>query len=310
MTPHSIDQPQGTNAHRPMSLLLQALKQIESKPATESDCELPVIKPIAPPEVDSTHETLAADTAAESPSVPDNSTFHLIRHYHVSETMSEVALANPVDLPSLPSTLEEVKFSGDEPTANERGWFVRGERSRLADEIVGLLPDESRAVVAILSVNGVAAAPVVHDVCEGLAARNAGDVLAIAEVDADSWQDWLEKPTFKDAIAGRAKWRDTLLRDRHDRYTMMARGGLPGREAGSQRRLLKLWEEIGERFAFVVLDASGHNPDDILPVVATCDAAFIAVRLNETNRGDTARLVDKVRRAGCQPCGCLVAEAC
>ncbi|MGH7138865.1 MAG: hypothetical protein ACREHD_24220 [Pirellulales bacterium] len=324
MTSHSIHQAVATNGHRPMSLLLQALKQIESKspaetaaqPSASGEEQTAVTIPSAAAGDDDASHCVASrqsDEAAiqfpaaivagafesQATAAPRESTIQVIRHYSDGETASEVAVAQSVELPML-------AFIASDREPGRNGRRSAGERHRLADELVQLLPDESRAAVAIIAVDGSDVTQLLFDVCAGLAARDAGEVLAIGRKEACPDND-SSKLSFAHAISGRAHWRDLLEPRPYDGFTSLRRGDLNSQEPGFQRRLIRLWEEIGNEFPFVVIDATAGEPDEMVPLVATCDAAFFAVRLHETNRRDAEQLISRIRLSGCHPCGCLVA---
>jgi hypothetical protein len=322
MTSHSIHQAAGTNGHRPMSLLLQALKQIESKspaetlaPSSAGGDERPAATtlsvaaekneaPYRPASLENDESpgafppAIVAGAFESQPAAARGNTIQVIRHYSDGETASEVAVAPPVELPTL-------AFIASDGAPGRQGRRSAGERHRLADELVQLLPDESRAVLALIAVDGSDVSQLLFDVCAGLAARNAGEVLAIARTEA--CRDNNSSRTFAQAISGRARWRDLLEPRPYDGFTSLERGDLNSQEPGFQRRLIRLWEEIGHEFPFVAIDATAAEPDQMVPLVATCDAAFFAVRLHETNRRDAEQLISRIRSSGCHPCGCLVA---
>ncbi|HET6883571.1 MAG TPA: hypothetical protein VFI31_25690 [Pirellulales bacterium] len=301
-----------------MSLLLQALKQIESKPPAEERLEpapgdpgalveVAASKEQIPEQTPEAHEgpvaerqageatsaTVVPATAAESRLAPADQAIELMRRYDESETVSALAFAAPLELEHLP-----LFAPGDGPLNDDRCRFAK--RHRLAEEVVGLLPDESRGVIALVSASGRDGSAVVFDIGEELAALTARNVLVIHAQPAAS----MGGATFSDAMTGRASWRHALVQEPGSRLGRMPRGA--ALQAGANSRgLYKLWDEIGEEFSFVLFDLGGDG-DYVMPILATCDAAFITVRLNDTHRSDTERLLAAIRGAGCQPCGCLV----
>jgi hypothetical protein len=310
-----------------MSLLLQALKQIESKsPAMSVETRVasgssrPRDLAAASVEEEQPAEDALNDARAfgqkqligfppivvvpvggTSPSgESSDNTIHLIRCYNDSETAIEIAVADPLDMDALPCDLAKV-----EPVRDERFWRASRKDYRYFDRIVNLLPDQSRGVIAVLSVEGIEAAPLVLDVCEALAAHDMGDVLAIAEGDSIAP---VGKPTFRDVVDGSVIWREALASGSHNSIGLIAPGDLCSLGNGAQRRLLRTWDELGKHFTFIVLNVPAGESSDAMPVLATCDAVFIAIRLNETNRRDAEHLVEKVRQGGCQLCGCLVVD--
>lgn len=321
MTSHSIDQAAVAGGHRPMSLLLQALKQIESKspveaalasaadsdvsPAETSRTPAPETEelsaPEAPPAIASSAFVAPSPFIAETTAAPCEISIDVVRLYGDSETDSEVAQAEPFELPIVP--LDRPQVASDAPaTANVR----RHDLYRLGEEIWRLLPDDSRAVIAIISIDSECTDPLAHEICTGLADLNRGAVLAIAAEAVVPSASSSSNSTFSDLATGRARWRDAIVRRPHYTFDLLPRGDVRVLETSSRRRLLTIWEEMGEQFAYVVLDVAAVELDQMLPILATCDAAFIAIRLNETRRDEVERFASRIRLSGCHLCGCLV----
>lgn len=359
MTSHTIDQAVVTGGHRPMSLLLQALKQIELKAPSETASISATVVERSTAETEGRPETdVTPDAAAGVPAAAESapmigssalvapSSFHtettapsceisieIVRHYREGETDSAVALAEPCELRFIPPA------SQPDMPANV-GVGPRHASCRLGEEVLRLLPDDSRAVIAIVSFSTADAEPVAHEICTGLAVTRPGGVLSIAE-DAnrpfakssaagrpsrpyganDGLEgrppDFLTRPnraprtgcdaiTFVDVASGSAHWQDAVVRHPHFPFSSLPRGDLRALKLRSRRHLLTVWQELGEQFDYVVLEVATAELDPMLPILATCDAALLALRLNETKRADVEQLDARIRSSGCHVCGCLV----
>ena len=286
MQAHSIDQPSAPLVHRPMSLLLQALKQIESKAPTETN--------IPPPSV------LIASDSDIALTPPRCDTYELIGRFQESQTTSEIAVAGPANVviappPVVPDETTPASISSDEK-----------ERLRFAHEVARLLPDEERAVIALASLEAADLGPVVHQLGLGLAAWGGCNVLAIADPPASTLRKsagWLR---FSDVLKGLGAWQEAISPAAEGRLSTMERGDIDGMKLATGRSLLRLWQELCDRFAYVVVDAGSQYADAAFPLLASCDATFVTVRLNRTNRRAAERLLARIRLIGGRPCGCLV----
>lgn len=320
MIAQSIDQATVAGGHRPMSLLLQALKQIESKGPSEkpnatstadvdaSPCETdrtPRLEAAAPsvpeaaPAIGSSAFIAPSPFIAETTAPPCEISIDVVRQYDDGETESEVALADPCELPRIPLALPQ-----DVPATTKAA--PHRDTYRFGEEVLGLLPDDSRMVMAIVSFDGANAESAAQEICAGLAAADKGPVLAIvAEATAPLSQD-VTDVTFADVASGLAQWQEAVVCHPHSSFSSLPRGDLRAFQVTSRRRLLTIWQELGERFAYVVLELTVAELDQTLPILATCDAAFLTLRLNETKRADVERFAARVRSSGCHLCGCLV----
>lgn len=295
MQAHSVDQPSAPLVHRPMSLLLQALKQIESKAPTLTAAQMPYVH-------------IAGDSQVASPGRGPCQTYELIHHYQESETISEIAAAGPAHV--LCADMVTVPLL---PPAESVARAVPEDKSqrRFAEDVAGLLPDEDRAVIAITSLGTTDLWPLIRELCLGLAARGGGaggEVLAIAEGPPGLSRKPASRLHFTDLLSGRGAWPDALSPDAQGRFNIVERGDLDFIKLGAGRSLLKLWQELSDRFAYVVIDAGSCEADSALPLLASCDATFVAVRLNVTRRRSAERWLARIRSVGGRPCGCLVVE--
>jgi hypothetical protein len=135
-----------------------------------------------------------------------------------------------------------------------------------------------------------------------LVARRAGDVLAIARMPVSV----LKKPTlttrFSDILSFRQTWQTALSSAVQDGFHAIERGDDEILAMVAGRSLLKLWQELTEQFAYVVVDAA------VTGLLTSCENTFAVVRLNRTQPHEAERLVRRIQSIGGRPCGCLVVE--
>jgi hypothetical protein len=292
-----------------MSLLLQALKQIELKApgnlslkpdtdasesaiAGEGDASSAVGAPSGTgalnTRLDKGPSQAIADTRqsdAVVPVPPDCATIELIRQYEDSETATEFALADPPR-----SAVAPLSNALVEPSTRHKSWDDE-RRRRFASDVVRLLPNDDPAIIAL--------APV---------ARRAGDVLAIARMPVSV----LKKPTlttrFSDILSFRQTWQTALSSAVQDGFHAIERGDDEILAMVAGRSLLKLWQELTEQFAYVVVDAGPAESAAVTGLLTSCENTFAVVRLNRTQPHEAERLVRRIQSIGGRPCGCLVVE--
>lgn len=302
MSLQSVDRPVAL-AHRPMSLLLQALRQIETKAP-------PQPSPIAPTDV-----SLASSTAIQSAAtipephsaiaelsgqagqeLPYGGRYETIRVYEPSEIASELAVAGPARLASVP--LVEASL---EPTPAKTN--SRTTRRRLADELVGLLPDECRSVIALTSMDGSDLWPLANELCNELAESKRQPVVAVARLPRSR----RSVPTAGPLSMLYDDWHALLCTDPPDGFSVLDRRQLETARDVSCRALLDLWGRMLDEFAYIVVDAASGGTALKTPMLATSDATFLVVRLGDTGRRQVEQELDRIRAIGGRPCGCLVA---
>ena len=288
-------------AHRPMSLLLQALKQIELKTPTKLGAESSADRLADPPPPavkEAATPSPGAPAANADSNLPNGATIELIRQYEASETASEVALAGPVHIAAVPLLAT--------PARNEPMTDGDRRRRRFADEVLKLLPDDDGAVIALAPVEGTEVWPVLRELCQGLAAQGDGDVLAISQDLHSASRE--PAACFSDLLSGRETWQSAIRRDADDGFFVLERGNDGTIATSNGRALLKLWQELNEQFAYVVVDTGRTDPAAATSLLASCDGTFAVVRLDRTNRREVERLVTRIRSVGGRACGCLVVD--
>jgi hypothetical protein len=233
--------------------------------------------------------------------LPSSATYEFVRRYHESETASEMALADPVRIAAI--SLIDSPIAVAAPRRDSRDNL---RRCQFADEIIELLPGEGPAVIAITSVENIELWPTIRELCQGLTGRGMGEVLAIAQPSFTRPQIRSITPSFSEVLVGLGAWQDAVSDESRDEFAVIERGDLPSIKPSERRCVIRLWREMCERFAYVVIDAATADATAALPLLATCDATFIAVRLNETDRHDASRFIEQIRSAGGYACGCLV----
>lgn len=303
MSLQSIDRPVPL-AHRPMSLLLQALRQIETK------------APLKPTEDASSTATVVSTATNQSEvasqiyspltSLPDSSCeepsfggrFETIRVYHPSEIDSEIAVAGPAQVASVPL----VEVSPEPASAAKPSRTTR--RRRLADEIVALLPDGGRSVIALTSMDGTDLWPLADDLCSELAEAKQQQVLAVAGMRGLSHKR--RSAASVERLSLHDDWHAFLRSAAADGVSVLDRRELENARDISCRALLDLWGRILDEFAYVVVDAASRNSPLKTPILATSDATFLVVKLGDTSRRQVEQELSRIRTIGGRPCGCLV----
>jgi hypothetical protein len=286
-----------------MSLLLQALKQIElrtpvkagAEPSTDGRTDLP------PPRAEESRTTDAESPRADARrSLPNGHTIELIRRYEASETASEIALAGPVHVAAVPLLATPPRGESRSMTHDDR------RRRRFADDVLKLLPHDERTVIALAPGEGIDVWPVVRELCRGLIAEDDGDVLAIAgEVHLASHGPVVR---FSDVLSGRETWQSAVRSDPEDGFFVLERGDDETIAASNGRSLLKMWQELNDQFAYIVVDAGRTDPVAATSLLASCDATLAVVRLDRTNRREAEQLITRIRSVGGRVCGCLVVD--
>ncbi|HEV3342980.1 MAG TPA: hypothetical protein VG125_21580 [Pirellulales bacterium] len=296
MALQNVDHP---TVHRPMSLLLQALKQIELKTQVPVAAEQTAD---AVPRVSSPRnaEPRVAETKVDLP--PKFDAIDLIRQYEASETASEIALAGPVQIAAVPLVATP---GAREPRSTSHDLRRRG---RFAGDILKLLPHDNRPVIALAPVEGIDLWPVIRELCRSLAAQADGDVLAIGQMPSQVAPESLSVARLSDVLSGRATWQSAVRQDAEEGFFTLERGDDETIAASNGRSLLKLWQELNEQFAYVVIDVGPTEKGAVASLLGSCDGTFAVVRLDRTNRREAERLITRIRSVGGRACGCLVVE--
>lgn len=291
MASQSVDHPGHSHLHRPMSLLLQALKQIEVKtPLLATGHDLGI------------DETTASTAVVRggidgAVSFPCHS-IDLIRNYEPFETATEVALAGPVPVALVPQI--EPSTQSAAPTIH-KDW----RRRQFADNVLKYLPNNGRAVIALAAAETLDAWPSIRELCLGLAERKTGDVLAIADAAVDD-DHQPNRPSLSDLLSTTAGFDELARTDAEQAFHAISRGNDEVLAGAGVRSMLKLWQRLNDRFSYIVVDAGPLDATAARSILASCDGAFAIVRLHRTYPRDAERLVARIRAAGGRTCGCLV----
>jgi hypothetical protein len=282
--------------HRPMSLLLQALKQIELKaPSIATGPDLR-IEAGAPLEADVDGKDVAEVLA------PVCNSIDLIRHYEPFETATEIALAAAAPITLVPVIESPIQV----PSATISRDFQR--RRRFAGDLLTHLPNDDRAIIALAPAEGIDPWPVMRELCVGLAARDAGDVLAVAEAPKRTNKGRDRYASLSELISAPVDSPGAACSVAEGPFFLMERGDGDDLAMASPRSLLRLWQQLNDRYAYVVVDVGRPDTPEAKSLLASCDGAFAIVRLNRTHRRDAERLVAQIRAARGRTCGCLVVD--
>jgi hypothetical protein len=279
-----------------MSLLLQALKQIELKaPSIASGPELQ-IEAGAPREADVGGKDGARALA------PVCNSIELIRHYEPFETATEIALAAAAPIAPVP-VIESPMQATTAPISRDAQ-----RRRRFAGDLLSHLPNDDRAIIALASAEGTDPWPVMRELCVGLAARDAGDVLAVAEAPNRTTNGRDRYASLSELISIPVDSPGAARTVAEGPFFIMDRGDGDELAMASARSILRLWQRLNNRYAYVVVDVGRPDTPEAKSLLASCDGAFAIVRLNRTHRRDAERLVAQIRAAGGRTCGCLVVD--
>ena len=302
MSLQSVDRPVSLG-HRPMSLLLQALKQIETKAppappvaAMADTSPAPVTSEQVTParEIQTPTITLHGEHREAS---AYGGRYEMIRVYDASEIASELAVAGPAHLASVPIVQAPIEAASDKKPRSKR-------RRRLADEIVALLPDEKRSVISLTSMDGGDLWPLANELCGELAGDKRRQVLAIA-CKPGSFQR-RRSAGKTEPLSLHDDWHALLTAAGGGRFRVLDRRQLEAARDVSCRALLDLWGRMLDEFAYIVIDAASGGSLLKTPLVATSDATFLIVRLGDTGRRQVEQELSRIRAIGGRPSGCLV----
>jgi hypothetical protein len=319
MALQSVDHPGQAPVHRPMSLLLQALKQIELKApvtaAAQPQNDVPLgTKPVTDVDIEpaaGTHVRLDAAIASNiadvtvqqslSNAVQGCQTIELIRQYEASETKIEIAAAGRADFVAVPVLTAPVERKSTTVSYGEQ------RRRRFTDDVLKLLPSAGQSVIALAAVAGLEASPAVRELCLGLSALGDGKVLQIARLPRPKAGGNV-RPCLSDLVIAHDTFQEAVYTDPMTGLCTIDRGDDEAFATAGGRMLSKLWHVLNERFSFIVVDAGPTESPSMGSLLASSDGTFAVVKLNRTLRHDAERLVARIRAVGGRPCGCLVID--
>lgn len=318
MALQTIDHPGQAPIHRPMSLLLQALKQIELKaPATavaQPQIDVPLgIEPVTNVDIEpgdlqlrldaaiEVHNTDAVADPALNNAVQGSQTIELIRQYEASETEIEIAVASRADFVAVPVVTAPIERKSNTVAYGEQ------RRRRFTDEVMKLLPSAEQSVIALAAAAGLEASPAVRELCLGLSAFSDDKVVQIARSQKPKSAGNV-RPCLSDLVIAHDAWQDAVYTDQVTGLQIIDCGDDEVFTSAGGRRLSKLWHLLSQRFSYIVMDAGPMDSPAIGSLLASCDSTFAVVKLNRTLRRDAERLVARIRAVGGRPCGCLVID--
>ncbi|HEX5442723.1 MAG TPA: hypothetical protein VFW87_02790 [Pirellulales bacterium] len=267
--------------HRPMSLLLQALRQIDSKLplcATTSAEPAFCLLPPAP----------AAEAVASAPVIVQ------------SADAESIVVAPFAALTAKPVDSRSLRRQTRPATPGDR---------RLAEQVTAVLKPADK-VLAIAAVDAESeAAPFVADLALGLAADEARGVVVI-ELRPESRRRsaGIAAVELADLIEGRARWEAVAASFADERLSVLpvvARASDARIPAGDLRRC---WRAALDYADYLMIDATGLGrvPGALL---CSCDAAFLVVRKGRTSRGAAWRRAEQLRQAGAGLRACVLVDS-
>lgn len=259
MAQASIDQPvawEPPAGRRPMSLLLQALRQIDSK---EPVCLAPVRVPLAAP-----------------------------------------ATAAPVTLE--PCRSNETVSRDFDARADLSGLAER----QLAEQVREYLKPSDRILAFASAEPTFAAVQLVGNLALGLACQNQ-QVLVLESAAVAAHKLSTARPIdLADVVSGRVPLDEAAVHtaDRH-LYLLRIKSGfrLTATELGG------VWTRTCDQFQFVVLDTDGFDEPSATAMLASCEAAFLIVRIGQNSRRQVQRRRELFHAAGVDLRACLVIDS-
>lgn len=293
-----------SNGHRPMSLLLQALKQIDARPESAAmpaeqpsagDLPQPTFLKLSSSIVSPPATGASADTALDS-------------------------LASRLSPPSAPSTnsgfggaahAPTLKSSGDSTprTAAARAIadVATDDQRQLADDVLSILAGPKRflALLAVDAPSDVCA--LAGDLALGFAARETGDALLIGSAAGEARQtvtDGFER-SLAEVVSGRMTWTDSIISSGIEHLSLLERGIWADEQSLAPRRFAEAWRSLPRLFHQVVIDAGSAGIASPSPLLSACDAILLVVRLGATLQARLDEALARLRLAGLSPSGCL-----
>ncbi|HJT36713.1 MAG TPA: hypothetical protein VJ783_32120 [Pirellulales bacterium] len=244
-----------------MSLLLQALRQIDSK---EPACLAPVRVPSATPAI-AAPATVAATTLEPS---------------------------------SSPETVL--------PDFDARADLAGPAERQLAEQVREYLRPSDRVLALASAEPTFAAGQLVGNLALGLACQNQ-QVLVVEGAAVAAHKLSTARPIdLADVVSGRVALDEAAVHtaDRHV-YALPIKPGF----RLTATELAGVWKRMRDQFQYVVLDTDGFDEASATALLASCEAAFFAVRIGQNSRRQVQRRREFFHAAGVELRACLVIES-
>ncbi len=268
-----------------MSLLLQALRQIDAKLPVCSAAPIgPAVYMPTPTEAVMAEPVVSAAAILQSPA---------------AESIVVAPFAALVEKPV--AARRERRQSM--PAAPADRWF--------ADRVMALLKPADRVLAVVAADAASESARFAAKMALGLAAIEERGVLLIEQVSESRRRlpNGAAGVDLLDLIEGRATW-DARSEDAGDGLPRVLRVIPSAADAqlavGDLRRG---WRAALDHVHYLVLDTSGLGEAPLTAWLRTCDAAFLVVRRARTSRGQARRQVERLRRIGADLRACVLVDS-
>lgn len=293
-----------SNGHRPMSLLLQALKQIDARPDSAAmpaeqpsagDLPQPTFLKLSSSIVSPSTTGASSDTALDSLASRVSPPSALSAHSGFGGATQTPTLKSSGD--STPSTAA-ARAIADVATDDQR---------RLADDVLSILAGPKR-FLALLAVDAPSdVCSLAGDLALGFAARETGDVLLIGSAADEARQTATGsfERSLAEVVSGRMSWTDSIIASGIEHLSLLERGTWAEEQSMAQRRFAEAWRSLPRQFYRVVIDAGSAGTASPSPLLSSCDAILLVIRLGATSQARVDEALARLRSAGLSPSGCL-----
>lgn len=304
-----------------MSLLLQALKQIDAKPATVALPAGSVRTSISPEPIPVKPPASLSTPIASPPTISPP----IVSPPTISAPAAAAAnLAASTALPRA-APIASSDFSGAAPLPVRKSPGESAPRPPAARAIADVATNAQRkmaeAVLAMLTgprrLLALVAVDAPSDVCSpagdlalGLAARETGDVLLVGSAgEPRHTVAGGRQQTLAGIISGRTSWADAVLPSGLEHLSLLERGTHADEQLLTAPRFTEAWQALPRQFHHVVIDAGSAGAASPSPLLSTCDAILLVVRLGATSQAQVDDALKRLRSIGLSPSGCLALAA-
>lgn len=293
-----------------MSLLLHALKQIDARPESTA---LPANPPPIsdPPAPISVKPPVNLSTPMASPAMSGAPVASAeLRARSISTPSVAAANANSGRAAPKPERTSSGDTSPRATAARTVTDVVTDAQRHLADSMLAMLTGSPRLVALLAAGAPTDVCSVAGDLALGLAARGTGDVLLVGSAGEARHTAALDpERSLADIVSGRMSWSDSIIASGLERLSLLERGTPADEQSLTARRFAEAWRALPRQFHHVVIDAGSVGADSLPPLLSTCDATLLVVRLGATSQAQVDEAIERLRSAGIMPSGCL-ALAC
>jgi Mrp family chromosome partitioning ATPase len=188
----------------------------------------------------------------------------------------------------------------------------------MRDSILGQLPDAGELAISLVAVDKatgaerVAQRAMLADLATSFADLEVGDVVLVdarPELTVGNPSEAGLADLLGDQDEAHADWSDVIQTTDDDRIDRLVRGrGLIDTSTRGMRRMATLLDQLRQRYEYVLVHGGdGQNPETAA-IAARCDAVYLLVGLDQTDRQQAQQVAETLRAAGAQVKGCVVAK--